>query len=209
MSNEQSTIGNEQLAMNKTPPHLGGHGHITHTDMGALIWCREALGVRSMLDVGCGPGGQVKIALALGMQALGIDGDLSINDINVEHHDFTQGTARDLAVGAELIWCVEFLEHLEREFLPNFFETIKYAEYAIVTAAPPGKKGFHHVNCQPWEYWLDKFNTYRWMENEALTRDLRANSTMLEEGEARGVNPRDFIRQRGHFMQRIKDFMYD
>jgi len=202
-------MSNEQLAVSKTPAHLGGHANITHTDIGALMWCRDKFGIQSMLDIGCGPGGQVKIAICLGMKAIGIDGDPSINAINVICHDFTKGRARDLAGDMELIWCVEFLEHLEELYLHRFFETIRRAEYAVITAAPPGKRGFHHVNCRPWEYWLERFAAYGWAENEALTRELRAHSTMLKEGELRGVNPRDFVRQRGHFMQRIKDSIYD
>ena len=36
--------------------HLGGHEGETHLDDGALSYLIEKLGIKSMLDIGCGPG---------------------------------------------------------------------------------------------------------------------------------------------------------
>ena len=33
-------------------------------------------------------------------------------------------------------------------------------KYVVVTAAPPGQPGHHHVNCRPTEYWIDVFKKY-------------------------------------------------
>ena len=47
--------------MAKLPVHLGGHFNRTHVDEGVLLLARSQLGVETLLDVGCGPGGMVMI----------------------------------------------------------------------------------------------------------------------------------------------------
>ena len=54
-----------------------------------------------------------------------------------------------------MIWCCEFLEHVDEKFLPNVLETFKSADLLALTAALPGQDGHNHVNCQPLEYWID------------------------------------------------------
>ena len=67
------------------PEHLGGHKNITHLDEGALDHMMRILNVKSMLDIGCGPGGMVKLAKSKGLDAYGIDGDFSVERDNHEN----------------------------------------------------------------------------------------------------------------------------
>ena len=60
------------------PEHLGGHKNRTHLDEGSLDHCIETLQVKSMLDIGCGPGGMVALARSKGLKAYGIDGDFEV-----------------------------------------------------------------------------------------------------------------------------------
>ena len=48
------------------PKHLGGHGNVTHIDTGLIEFARDELGCKSILDIGCGPGGIVYEAIRLG-----------------------------------------------------------------------------------------------------------------------------------------------
>lgn len=43
-------------------PHLGGHGFKTHLDHGLLNFFKNEFNCKSLLDIGCGPGGMVKLA---------------------------------------------------------------------------------------------------------------------------------------------------
>ena len=61
--------------------HLGGHQGKTHTDEGTLRWAIDKLGVQSMLDVGCGPGGMVELANSLGVDAYGVTAIIHLNVI--------------------------------------------------------------------------------------------------------------------------------
>ena len=47
--------------MNKTPEHLGGHLNKTNIDGPLLSYIKERFKVKSMLDIGCGPGGMKEV----------------------------------------------------------------------------------------------------------------------------------------------------
>ena len=171
------------------PPHLGGHANKTHVDAGALSSLRK-WGVRTLLDLGCGPGGQVSLSNSLGILAEGIDGDPSCLPTHL--HDFTTGPYRGkpgTIFRFDAIWCVEFLEHVEERYLPNVMETIVGADpvIVVVSAAPPGKSGHHHVNCQTESYWRRRFNDAGLAFSGSRTEEIRRASTM----------EREFIRERG------------
>ena len=59
--------------------HLGGHAGYTHLDEGALDFVKDILQVKSMLDIGCGPGGMVELANQKDINAIGIDGDYTLD----------------------------------------------------------------------------------------------------------------------------------
>lgn len=169
------------------PQHLGGHKGRTHVDPGVLEYFWNELGCRSMIDVGCGPGGQVRLAIESGWKAFGLDGDPSLKfDFPHAILDFTQ----DKFIPTEtfdLAWCVEFLEHVEEPYVPNYMPALQSARYLVVTHALPGEPGHHHVNCQTNDYWKEKFAGYGLIYDEQLTQAIRSASTM----------ERDFIRRRG------------
>ena len=61
--------------MDELPSHLGGHKNKTHLDEGTIDYLIKKFKPKSFLDIGCGPGGMVKIATNKGLKARGIDGD--------------------------------------------------------------------------------------------------------------------------------------
>jgi hypothetical protein len=58
----------------------------------------------------------------------------------------------------DMIWCCEVVEHIEEKFIGNLFDTFKNANIIVMTFGKPGQTGWHHVNCQPKEYWIEKMN---------------------------------------------------
>lgn len=170
----------------ETPPHLGGHANRTWVDSGALDHMIKKYGIKSMIDVGCGPGSQLDFAQQYGLFALGVDGDpLFKNKEDVQIHDFTIGPLGKKNIQKlpeqgyfDLGWSVEFLEHVEAQYIPNFMETFKLCKYVIVTAATPGQGGHHHVNEQWFDYWQDVFASYGFKASAQLTQEIREHSTM-------------------------------
>lgn len=162
--------------------HLGGHCNITHIDQGAIDWAISEFNVKSMLDVGCGPGGMVEAAHKSGLDAFGIDGDSKIQNKWFDQskfmlHDFTLGPA-PLEKKFDLCWSVEFVEHVYAQYIPNFVAAYQNCKYLFMTHAVPGQGGHHHVNEQPEEYWLNQIQQYGFKFNRDYTNKLREVTTM-------------------------------
>ena len=160
--------------------HLGGHQGKTHTDEGTLRWAINKLGIQSMLDVGCGPGGMVELANNLGVHAHGLDGDYTLkryDDTKFTIHDFTNGPA-PISNNFDLAWSVEFVEHVYEKYIPNYVKAMQKCKYLIMTYAPVGHGGHHHVNENTQEYWIDTMSGYGFKYLEDATNEMRRHSTM-------------------------------
>ena len=178
-------IGLEEIKYDYYKPtrlghHLSGHSSKTWVDEGAFKKLVELINFKSLIDVGCGPGGIVKFSNSLGIKSIGVDGDNSISrDIENDFylHDYTKGVF-DINLKFDLCWCVEFLEHVEEKYIPNYMPLFEKGKMAVVTAAPPGWPGHHHVNCREESYWVDVFKNYGLRFNEQLTNEFKGLSQM-------------------------------
>ena len=171
--------------MKKRKDHLGGHGFKTWVDSGALKYMISKFNIKTMLDIGCGVGGQLIEGSKLGLKTFGIDGDESINypkNLNVKIHDFSKGPLKDyLFLGNEdidLCWSVEFLEHIHERYIDNYMKAFLKGKYIIFTHATKGFGGHHHVNENNFLYWKNIFENYNFEYLEQETKELRKKSTM-------------------------------
>jgi cyclopropane fatty-acyl-phospholipid synthase-like methyltransferase len=164
---------------------IGGHEGITNLDEGALQHIIDVFDVKSMIDIGCGPGGMVKVAHQLGLRVVGVDGDETVNPDSL--HDYEKAP---LLVGEwDLAWCVEFLEHIREEYLPNVFSTFNSCRYVFCTAN--GNRGPYHSNCRSKDYWINQFREYGFIYDHAMTEELKEYSTMH----------REFVQKTGMFFR--------
>lgn len=157
--------------------HLGGHLNRTNIDEGALSWLIDTFQPQSFLDIGCGPGGMVDHAIDCQLDATGIDGDPTILKEGIILHDFVEGPIA-LDRRYDIGWSVEFVEHVYEQYMPNYMPAFQACDVIVVTYAPPGTPGHHHVNLQEQQYWIDKFKDYGFVFNEEYTQQLRDSSTM-------------------------------
>jgi SAM-dependent methyltransferase len=162
--------------------HLGGYYDEGDPDTYAPeVWgyLMEKFGVGTVLDVGCGPGKAIDFFLAKGRIAFGVDGSETVkkhaaNPSRIFIHDFTTGVYTSPA-NYDLIWSCEFVEHVEEKFADNFLTTFQCAKMVAMTHAIPGQHGWHHVNCKPREYWVEKMKEkgFRFVpEQVAVMKDL-------------------------------------
>lgn len=133
----------------------------------------------SLMDVGCGVGAQTARLAELGWAAVGVDPALGGTSPE-------SGFAfRDLDIlalpvppkaGYDAVLCTETAEHVEECRALDLVRAVAdRAEKAIVwSAAVPGQEWEGHVNLQPHEYWLDKFQKLGWVVNDGFTQALRA-----------------------------------
>ena len=184
--------------------HLGGHQGTTNIDAGALDWIINELNPKSFLDIGCGPGGMVEHAERCGLDSFGIDGDYTLKRYNPDKfliHDYTVGPA-PLDKRFEFGWSVEFLEHVYEKYIPNYMQSFQQCDCILITYAPPGWGGHHHVNENTQEYWIDTFKNYGFTFNQSLTDGLRNSSTMNVPKKVKPNTPENklrkaFVRTRG------------
>jgi len=147
--------------------HLGGCAKLG--DAGAyypIMWKEliKKLEIKSVIDVGCGVGWSTKWFKDNGCTVRGVEGfhvaiDASPVKQYLRRHDFVNGPyipPKGARKNYDLCWSCEFVEHVEEKYCDNFIETFKLAKYVVITYAPPGSGGHHHVNEQYEPYWIDK-----------------------------------------------------
>jgi hypothetical protein len=148
-----------------------------------LAFLVSEYGIKSFLDVGCGPGGMVALASMRGLDAMGIDGDWEVpkeKDTFILIHDFTTGPCLTTKAEFDLGWSVEFLEHVEEAYQDNYMQAFALCKYVVATAAPPGYPGHHHVNCQPAEYWHKVFDKYGFDYDDVVTQRIRNQESTMQ-----------------------------
>lgn len=181
----QEQASEPQFYTDSGKPHLGGYiiGGDDATYYPHLWeWLVRERRVQSVIDVGCGEGHAVKFFESIGCHAQGIDG-VAQNTNRTVQHDYTQGPF-GLQWGAfDMVWCCEFVEHIEERYIPNFLATFTIADLVLMTHAEPGQAGHHHVNCQPASYWQGVMAAIGYELDRVLTRDARNRA---------GLNPNPY-----------------
>lgn len=163
-----------------TDGHLGGY--YADGDPATFfpeLWehCVRELGVKSMIDVGCGSGIALKHFERLGCDVLGIDG-IEQEHQHIIRHDYCSGPYVP-SQRFDLAWTCEFVEHIEERYMRNFMSTLRAADLVLLTHASPGQGGYHHVNCQDGIYWIGAMAANGFIHDEsltAMTRRVAANN---------------------------------
>lgn len=122
----------------------------------------DALGARTMLDVGCGAGAWLAEYLASGVDALGIDGSYVDRDrLLVPADRFVERDVSrpfDLGRRFDLVQCLEVGEHLPHSASATLVDNLtRHSDRVLFSAAVPGQGGEHHVNEQSFEFWRELF----------------------------------------------------
>jgi len=165
-----SDYGKYETTLNK--PHLGGHYEFTSMFMEELDFLKHKLNIKSMLDIGCGLGGMVEFANFIDIYSVGVDGDPTLQEKPyVIKHDFNDGELK-LDDKFDLVYSIEFLEHVYEVYQPNYMPLFQKGNYVFVSGATPGQGGWHHVNEQHREYWVDKFKQYNFTYRQDIVDEI-------------------------------------
>ena len=155
-------------------------------DMAAVL--DALLKPRSVLDVGCGRGWWMEYWLfhRPEVRTWGVDGAVELIKRTESCHPITDQYMRECdlregawwarsSIGWNLVLCVEVGEHLEPEHAPGLVKGLcslcASGGTIFFSAAAPGQKGVHHVNCQPKEYWVELFEAQGFEPREDLLLD--------------------------------------
>ena len=156
-----------QKAVDPFHPHLAGYTPGARNDYEKEIWdfLIEEFAPNTMLDIGCGEGNAMEYFWDNGFtEPYGIDGTEILIPTWKERRllnrvhlcDFTRYSINPRLFDIDLVWSCEFVEHVEEQFIHNFMPLLVCGKYLAMTHAHPGQKGYHHVNCQPPEYWIGR-----------------------------------------------------
>lgn len=194
---------------------VGSHAWHSHTDSGILKWLIETRNPKSFLDVGCGVMGMVNMALSMGLDARGIDGDErlvtrrwpgAVADKLTIHLDRLITARFDESVVVvnqnyyDIIWSIEVAEHVDPNRVDYFLGTINSnlsQDGVIVFTHSLGPSGGQHLNCQPAEYWIKQFSRFGIVRDDQLTEKAHEVSTMLTES-----TKREFFQNTGMILRR-------
>ncbi len=88
--------------------------------------------------------------------------------------DLTKNPAAEVSEGFDVLFCFEVAEHMpvalgDRlvEFLAGFNSTV------VFSAAQPGQGGTGHINEQPCDYWIARFEKFGFRFDSEATKQLR------------------------------------
>lgn len=136
--------------------------------------------VKKVIDVGCGQGHACKYFNDKGIYTVGIDGSEKVLENAVFEpiviHDFTKGGMTEelrKSIDYDLIWCCEFVEHVEEQYIDNFLEVFSVGKVVAMTHAVPGQGGYHHVNEQEDDYWIKKMDKLGFIYDLVKTLEYR------------------------------------
>jgi SAM-dependent methyltransferase len=136
----------------------------------------------SVLDVGCGLGGYVRMFKNWGVScALGLDGS-SVSEAHLSPEDYRTHDLREpleLSQRYDLVICTEVLEHIDVQYEQIAIATVaRHARDVIVfSAADEGQPGIGHVNCHRMSYWLTLWQQRGWAPHVFDSLAIRSLAT--------------------------------
>ena len=90
--------------------------------------------------------------------------------VDCRRFDLSLDPPCDVDGSFDVAYCFEVAEHLPAQFGDRLVEFITAkAANVVFTAAAPGQIGLGHINCQPKEYWIERFESSDFQYCDALT----------------------------------------
>ena len=179
--------------------HLGGHINKNNLEYDSIEYLKNKFNIKSMLDIGCGPGNMKMSCDNLNIEYEGLEGDENCKKDYIKIIDFSKEKYNEKKI-YDLGYSTEFLEHVEEKYIENYINAFINCKYLLITAAPPNWPGHHHVNCKNHEYWLKVFNKYGFILDPFNTLQVRELSSMNSHLKKR----KKFIKMRGLFFVNMR-----
>ncbi len=146
---------------------------------------RKEFEPQNIIDFGCAIGAHLEPFHEHNIDIQGVEGAQKAIDYAVVPEEYiTQHDLRepyntestyDLAISFEVA------EHISKKYDGVFIDSItRSSDCVVITAAPPGQKGTHHVNLKPRSYWISKFRQRGFDYKSDKVDILRSNINVEE-----------------------------
>lgn len=164
--------------------HLGGWS--LQTDIGGISnntfnFMMGILGIKSVLDIGCGRGISTKYFHDKGATVLCVEGSHEavthslLPAARIVEHDYTLGPWWPNRT-YDACWSVEFLEHVSRQYAANYMASFRRC--ALIFASRSRWGGHHHVEVHPEWWWVTRFRMRGFVFDRELTDVVRRQATI-------------------------------
>jgi hypothetical protein len=124
-----------------------------------------------VLDLGCGQGEW--------LEAFGDVGKVGVDIAAPEGEHFIRHDLQlpiDLHRTFDLALCLETGEHLPAAAADVLCDSLaRHSRTIVFGAAVVGQEGIGHINCQPHEYWHQKFEARGYVTNDSIRPMIRHN----------------------------------
>lgn len=142
----------------------------------------EAFSPSTVIDVGCGTGALLMELKSLGATVSGLEYSrvglemcqsrgLDVHRFDLESDEIPAGLGH-----FDVLISMEVAEHLPETLADRYVELIcSLSDTVVFTAAVPGQGGRDHVNEQPHDYWISKFEARGYRHDDQLSNDWREN----------------------------------
>jgi 2-polyprenyl-3-methyl-5-hydroxy-6-metoxy-1,4-benzoquinol methylase len=126
-------------------------------------WIVDTFSPVDVFDVGCGDGMLLRALHKNGIGCYGVDGSANaVARLPISIFAFAHDLSKPLKLNRTFpfVICLEVAEHLPSKSAATIVKSITdVAEsHVLFSAAHPGQGGCDHINEQPLDYWIGKFN---------------------------------------------------
>jgi hypothetical protein len=118
----------------------------------------------SLADIGCGAGYLLEHFMGTTVPFAGVDGSRAAHEAQSQDvsartliADLSEPPPEGVWPRVDLAVSIEVAEHIPAEHEAAFLSWFAGAQRVLFTAALPGQRGTDHVNCQPRDYWIARF----------------------------------------------------
>jgi len=166
------------------------------------VWTEmvEYMGVKSVIDVGCGRGTSTSWFVLHGLDTACVEGSHDAIQQSMvpdkekvyTEHDFSRGPWWP-AKTYDAVWSVEFLEHVGRNFQQNYIPVFQSAAIIIATSSNWG--GWHHVEVHTDDWWIERMQSYGLVYSKSLTERVRKAAGAENDKKVKAPNGKDYNAQ--------------
>ncbi|KAL7543766.1 hypothetical protein ACHAXR_013076 [Thalassiosira sp. AJA248-18] len=168
--------------------HLGGFTAFDPMGVSPTLWTHMVnhLGIKSLLDLGCGRGVSTSWFIIHGLEYVvcaegshdavtqsllpTIENVPEGTKYDLVEHDFSRGPWWPSRT-VDAAWCVEFTEHVGRNFQQNYYTAFRKAALIFVTHSQHG--GWHHVEVHSHSWWQVKMEAMGFVYSDILTNEMK------------------------------------